>query len=429
MLRRPLKHVKLLPSKDYASLSIAKRTIVKCILNAQKMLGIYAARQISRSLPYSNYIEKLLPKNAITKSTHIKAEKNEIVSNSFLPKLSTANFNTFSNEDLTNHPKRLVFFGPKWYGPRPNFTFNHLISGAESVGYEVIQLDYISALNTLEFSSIEKMLYSSLEESKPNYILFSSSDEYVINQFREFNPTLIENLREAGFQFKLINVCGDLWRAEDFRSIEEWGNACDLFLHIDNQSIVKYSSKIREKALFYPYIGLSVASEGEKINSNSLFYSGQVRDSDRRIMLTNILKNKHQYPSLDLNFKVHYKWSSRDALSEAEYQKTLAESKFCLSFAQKGKDHFLIPWRSLEAISMGCVLLHQEGEYSKPLNELFLANEHYLAFETENDLMALLRDISQDTNAYDDIGKNARAYLQKNYSTANLWGSISRLLS
>jgi hypothetical protein len=308
---------------------------------------------------------------------------------------------------------------------------NQLKDSAHRVGYEVQYVDFISMLSpsNRNVDSIRELFEDALRNIKPDLVLFGSSDSYVYPFFKGINPEFVTEMRKSlSKSFSLVNVCGDLWRKADQESIQNWSEACNLFLHLDEYSMNRLSNRVREKALFYPFIGLNEFPARNRDRDYILFYSGQVRDSDRRIILNRVLKKFAQTNVLDINFKVHFSWTEKSALTELEYQQNMSNSDFCLSFAQKGPDHFLIPWRSLEALSAGCTLIHQEHPEFKPLSRIAVPFQHYLSFQNEVDLLNLLNEIKSNPASYREIGRKARLFWRERYSDWDLWNSINNKL-
>lgn len=81
--------------------------------------------------------------------------------------------------------------------------------------------------------------------------------------------------------------------------------------------------------------------------------------------------------SLELNtWYTHY-----NAINRADYLKKLASSTSCLGLSQRGKNHWILPSRSIESLRLSTALIQQEGpdcspaSFSKAVQRLFTFRE------------------------------------------------------
>ena len=410
-----------------------KKCVIAHLLKLQKSTGTLVARRLSRGKPFPAVTEKVLPQNKISKS-HQNKDKSELISlnDVFKPTLMEVRDVQFAMSKVKSKKKKIVIFGPEWYGSRPSFTMNQLKESARRVGYEAVYVDFVKLLASQNKNNqgIRDLFISSMKIEKPDYVLIGFTDSYVFPYFKGIDSEFIENVRsQLPTPFSLINVCGDLWRREDQLAVESWRESCDLFLHIDEFSMRKLSKEVQGKALFYPFIGLEDFPNAQDKNYLELFYSGQVRDSDRRIILNNVLKKLRNSQVLVANFKVHYAWDEDSALTEAKYRQSMSNADFCISFAQKGPAHYLIPWRSLEALSAGSVLIHQQHEDFSPLTMIANSNEHYLPFLDEESLLTLLSQIEKNPRDYLGISIRAQKFFKSRYSDWNFWELVDLRLN
>ena len=402
--------------------------IKKVFLPTQARLGIYLAKRLSNLQPYPDFLENFLPQNEISRQQKTSPSL-QIKNIRFMPELMKIRENHDCRHEVLSKSKTILFFCPKNYGVRSSFTINQLISSAKRVNYKIQQVDIEIQRKIKPNLSLREIFLEALNETNPEIVIFNSSDSYVLSEYREFTPSLISEIRDKK-KFKLINICGDLWRPEDKVVIESWSEQCDLFLHIDNFSIRSYSEEIQKKALFYPFLGLMPSRLKENQSSRrGIFYSGQVRDSDRRQILNKVLKHFSNLTKFELCIKAHYKFSEESAYSEEEYWELLHDVEICISFAQKGLDHFLIPGRSLEAIAAGCVLMHQETTSFRPMSEVLVPNLHYLPFEDFSDLRNAIKLVRNEPEKYRIMGDKASQFFRNRYTDWNLWYEIDRQIS
>jgi hypothetical protein len=342
--------------------NLKKNIVFSIWLPLQKRLGIYATKRLSKISSYPNSLEIFLPQNHISRRISRGLSSSEIEI-SYKPDLMSVHERLLSQSIVMSNSKKVLFFCPEKYGAKPSFTVSQLVDSAKRVSFEVHQVDFLQQSHNRD--DICSVFENSVKEIKPDIIFFNSSDSYVIPSFKDFTIKFVASMKEK-YVFSLINICGDLWRKEDHEAIEKWERVSDVILHLDDFSIRYFNEKVRKKALFYPFAGLMPTSDVTELKRNEIFFSGQVRDSDRRYMLNRMIKDWNNALNFKLNFKVHYEWTDESAYSADNYLQRLHESRFCISFCQKGVNHFLIPGRSLQAVAAGCILLHQESPEIQP---------------------------------------------------------------
>lgn len=389
-------------------------------LPLQKRLGIYVAKRLSKLSSYPNFFEIFLPQNQISyRISHgFSSSKIEI---SYKPDLMSVTERALSQSTVLSNSKKILFFCPEKYGAKPSFTVDQLVDSARRVSFEVHQVDFLQKSHSL--NDICSVFENSVKEIKPDIVFFNSSDSYVIPSFKNFTIKFVAAMKEK-YVFSLINICGDLWRIEDHNVIENWESVCDVILHLDDFSIQSFSEKVRKKALFYPFFGLMPIPGVTENKRSEILFSGQVRDSDRRYMLNRMVKEWKNAVNFRLNFKVHYVWTDESAYSEDNYLQKLNESRFCISFSQKGVNHFLIPGRSLEAVAAGCILLQQESPEFQPLSQVLVPRKHYIPFENYSDLKSILESIEDNPEEFTHIGISGMDFFRRRYSDWGFWHLI-----
>ena len=176
----------------------------------------------------------------------------------------------------------------------------------------------------------------------------------------------------------------------------------------------------QNKIIFWPYVGWVTKPPKFKSKMKKLFFSGNIKPSYRR----SVLKFTRKIcTKINLNFNVN-RFSQNvqnDTATTDVYLNSLHESQFVLGLSQKTEDRVIVPFRSLEAIALGCTLIQQEMNDDTPLSDLFIPNEHYLSFKSFKDLESILCNIKVNYVEYVKIGLNSQKYMQEHYSIEKMW--------
>jgi len=218
---------------------------------------------------------------------------------------------------------------------------------------------------------------------------------------------------------KIIGICFDIWRTFDHDCIQKWDPIVDYFIHMDKESEQRFNLN-SSKMIFWPYVGWVITPPNPKVKLKTVFFSGNIKPSYRR----SVLKFARKICSkINLNLTVN-KFAQLDSFEIAAsdiYLNSLHNSQFVLGLSQKTKDRVIVPFRSLEAIALGCTLIQQEMEDDAPLTELFTPNVHYLSFKSIKDLEYILSSTKTQYDEYVKIGLDGQKYMQENYSAENMW--------
>ena len=164
---------------------------------------------------------------------------------------------------------------------------------------------------------------------------------------------------------------------------------------------------------FYPFGAFSNISKEETLiesKTDQVFFSGQIRDSDRRWWLVQLssLARKQKF-SLELN--TWYKHNN--AINRADYLKKLASSTSCLGLSQRGKNHWILPSRSIESLRLSTALIQQEGPDCSPASFFLKPYKDYLPFVSLQDLRDISISFLKDQQLLIEIGLNGKKALEE----------------
>lgn len=361
-------------------------------------------------LPRSDF--KLQKKNKIQKLSEISHSKK-------LPQF-TQEIISFNGTNNPNIFKLIVFVVPD---SNNNLTQTTIVNLARSLrGINNVEFIVITRFGDVIISSKKldkKLSVQDIINLKPSYIFFEIHtifDNYEL--LEEQNLYNIKKLTQA----KLLGICFDIWRDFDLKFINKWSGLLDYFIHMDQESAVTNNLDLT-KMIFWPFAGW-VNSITPKLNKNKVIYfSGNIRPSDRRYILKFTGKICQKF-NLQINIDRADHSESTDLKSEVIYFKELNNSQYVLGLAQKSQSVILIPFRSLEAIFLNCTLIQQELNGNSPLSNMFIPYEHYLPFNTLEDIEIILKGIKVNNSEYVLMGKNSGEFMAKYYSPERMWSYL-----
>ena len=316
-----------------------------------------------------------------------------------------------------NKYKSLIFIVPDSNDSLTKFTILNL---AKSLEYDD-RINYLVITRFGEVISSNKKYSDTLSideiiNTNPDIILFEIHTIYEnFGLFNEQNFSTLKKLTKT----KIVGVCFDIWRDFDLSYIDKWDGLVDKFIHMDQESVYKYGLNLN-KMIFWPFVGW-VNPIKPRLNKNKVIYfSGNLRPSDRRYILK---FTKKISTKLKLQMHVNKIDHSQPNKSKSEdnYFDNLNQSQYVLGLAQKSKTTALVTFRSLEAIRLNCTLLQQEIEGISPLSIMFLPDEHYLPFNSLNDIARILKDISLGDSRCILVGKSGGDFMAKYYSPKLMW--------
>lgn len=263
--------------------------------------------------------------------------------------------------------------------------------------------------------------FSLLSDFAPDLVFFElhtlmNSD----SDFTIFSKAFILRLKEE-LGTKVCVICFDIWRDFDLTYLEYWSDLVDVFAHIDQ----KAASIIDEiyPMFFWPYPVLNSLLPVTAEKDYGIFFQGSVREYDRRKLLSHVARLAKKY-QIDFTFNVFSHHTNRKIPSRARYLKELSRAKYCVGLSQKSKDHWLITFRSIESICSGTILIQQTGPGFDPLSTLYKPYEHYLPFNNDLDLQAIIIIIKHYEKHIENLSENALTYHHINYNSHQIWSVL-----
>lgn len=226
--------------------------------------------------------------------------------------------------------------------------------------------------------------------------LINLQDESLIAQLQNLDNSKI----------RIFILCFDLWRESDRELIENWKGPKTTFLHMDN-TIYEENLLEHKKLLHWFFVGHFPDSIKEPFPLNRLFFSGNVKTSDRRAWIINLVEAA-DYLGVAIDLKLFsYGRKDNNRQEYGDFIKSMSASMYILGLAQKSDKQTLITFRSIEAVALGRVLIQQELTDSRPLQQFFIPYYEYLPFESPVDLAAYLYLIRNEPSLFIEIGNNA----------------------
>ena len=348
-----------------------------------------------------------LPKNGIRPHLHrITGE---------IPCLtSSLSIDEFSAKDeLKSQMNMVLILTPRKFGSYPNVIFQ----GLETFLLEQ-KVDFtwicLNELDTNYLDEVSKIISALCKDSKLTIIFDPLAPCELYERYRSMRASWFETQKSTS-NFSLFAFLGDIWREKDYASIVPWGGAVDRFFHVDPVACMKYPAEIRLKMVFYPFVSLPEAafkSQSKLKKEHQVFFSGQVRDSDRRWWLKecySLSKNN------EINFVVNswYKFQSGNVLSRNSYLTSLMQSSACLGLSQRGLNHWILPARSFETLRVGTALIQQEGQNCSPGQTFLRPFDDYIPFSSLEELREIFETILHDRDEIERIARNGQGALQR----------------
>jgi len=232
-----------------------------------------------------------------------------------------------------------------------------------------------------------------------------------------FSKDFIKDTKER-LGSKICVICFDIWREFDLSYLEYWSDLVDSFVHID-QKAASIVDRIYPM-FFWPYPALSSSLPERQHKDYGIFFQGSIREYDRRKLLSHVARLSKKY-EISFKFNIFPHHTGKNTPSRAKYLGDLARAKYCIGLSQKSRDHWLITFRSIEAIYSGAILLQQTGVDFDPLSILYKPFEHYLPFKNDLDLQAILFIIKNHEEKIEILSEKASTYHRLSYNSPHLW--------
>ena len=385
-----------------------KNAFLRVLIKYQDKAGKnYSNLLNSGKVRYATLLSFFLPKNGIRPHLHGITGENPRLTSS----LSIGEYLT--KDELDSEMNMVLILTPRKLGSYPNVIFQ----GLENFLLEQkVKFTWI-CLNELDsnyLDEVSKIISALCKDSKLTVIFDPLAPCELYERYRSMLPSWIETQKSTS-NFSLFALLGDIWREKDYASIIPWASAVDRFFHVDPVACLKYPAEIRLKMVFYPFVSLPEASytpQSKFKKEHQVFFSGQVRDSDRRWWLKecySLSKNN------DINFVVNswYKFKSGNVLSRDSYLASLMQSSACLGLSQRGLNHWILPARSFEALRVGTALIQQEGPNCSPGQTFLRPFEDYIPFSSLEELQEIFKTILHDRDEIERIARNGQGALQR----------------
>lgn len=391
----------------------------------QKRALALASFSISKLGNYPGILDKLISKNTFGVNKFKFYGASEV--NSKVQEIITRINSTQSSENRSNAtfsinspriPKKLAFLT---IGGPESITNKILSDIGKSYSGKAIFLNQKFYGSKLPLRVDLDENFDLLSEFAPDVVFFelhtlidSASDDTI------FSKDFISRLK-LELNVKICVICFDIWREFDHSYLEYWNNLVDIFVHLD-QKAAKSLNEVYPM-FFWPYPALNSPLPVNLNKDYGIFFQGSIREYDRRKLLSHVARISKKL-NLDFTFNVFSHHTARNTPSRAHYLSELVRAKYCIGLSQKSKDHWLITFRSIEAIYSGAILIQQTGLEIDPLSTLYTPYRHYLPFNSDLELQAILFIIKHHDKDLDLISKNAMSFHFSHYSGEQLWNGL-----
>jgi hypothetical protein len=261
-----------------------------------------------------------------------------------------------------------------------------------------------------------KLLYALATASEMKLVLFSYAPK-----FHKFpSLALLNHLEKNNAQ--IIKVWLDSWNEQIWDKrilpVSKVGSYNILFDQMNDLSrlkdpLGKYFQKLPSHTPI-PFIDF-------QSRENFLFYSGSISSGG------SYKPRKEHLDWLKFNgVKVVGVATDRQAKNFSprptyeQYRWQLGNSKVGLNFTWKHETH-VVTYRTWDILSSGVLLLQNE---SNVIKDFFIAGKHYLAFNSKQELLEIILDLSQNQNKIEQIALAGMAQYKKIMENNDLWNQI-----
>jgi len=327
-------------------------------------------------------------------------------------------------DEIENTNFKILLLTPRDYRGYPNQVFQDFSRHLDDTGRQYTWIDVQSDAAAAEFS---QELRRVTPQSKILLFVEPLATPEVFPQEWSSLKDLITKARQSHQNLRVVSWLGDIWREKDFVASTAFSEDADLFIHMDNLAISRFPNSFQNKSWFFPFASFDQGIFAPSTKNQNVFFSGQIRDSDRRFWIR--LASK-QLRRTDINFELNVweKWTL-GGLNLNDYANRLNTSFACLSLTQRGKEHWIIPARAIQALQSGCLLIQQEGVGKSPLSEFLNPGKHYLPFTNPIELNAIFQLIQNDPNLALNIALDGSNRIRELFTNSYFWRKCSNLFN
>ena len=387
-------------------LNYSKKYVYSIFKKLQDFFGNQASRNLNSGQSFQyKFFSLILPRN------EIHPVKDENFNRTELNYIFTKTKKVIASNSYDKSHLHVILLSPRNFGIHGNVIFDGLFDFLQNYG---IRTSWFCA-NEFGINFKDELSQLIIESSETiNTIVFIDPLAAVefFARYRDLDANWFLSLQSKA-HFTLAALLGDIWRPKDQISIFKFRDAVNVFFHMDEYSALKYSSDIYQKMFFYPLGAFSNISKEKTLmesKTDQVFFSGQIRDSDRRWWLVELssLAIKQKF-SLELNTWYKHK----NAINRADYLKKLASSTSSFGLSQRGKNHWILPSRSIESLRLSTALIQQEGPDCSPASSFLKPYKDYLPFVSLQDLRDISISFLKDQQLLIEIGLNGKKALEE----------------
>lgn len=345
---------------------------------------------------------------------------------------------SLSASPLTHNRKAKGYSESKQICPRVGSRLALIVQSKKATYKYHLGEMYLGTMNLLESLGIRcqivdgTMLESNLQNISPSAedLLIIIDNEMTVSEFSLVNSAL-KNSKARKLNSRIILLCYDLWREHDLDFIKSVANSVDRILHMDNVFVEHFFPvQIKRKAYLWPMARFWSESRnyqhGEVQVKNSVFFSGSVRQIDRREILDILLK-RLKSSNISSNFRIFDTLIPRSILKSRDYLHNLNSNSLILALGQKSPTHWIMTGRTVEALvaPRSGALVQQEGPRCRPLSELLVPFRDYLPFSNSGELSDLIFFAECEPEKIADIARSGREQIGRVFSYHELLATLN----
>lgn len=412
-------------------ISEISKLISKIKQYSESLIGEFLSNKLNKNKNSFRFLECLLPNNGIFSKYELILMKkmnnfnhfiNESAPCHFKDSFRAQNFNNFK-KPVSIFPDNVILLGPKAYMDGKYLVnswwefYNYMNS--KNINVKWIDLLEDKSINKFNLSHMVNSFFPNKDQKNVLFIDPLAAPETFL-EYRNIEAEVLHKMQTRS-NFRVIGLLGDIWREKDRRQILDVESYYDGYIHTDKIVSTTYPKNIQDKFYFFHFDAFdSGIYEPTHRKENTFFFSGQVRDSDRRYWLRNLINLSVLY-DIKIENQTWYRYASNKALKHSNYVEKLNSTQFLFSLSQKGKKNWVMTGRSKQALLSGCTLIHQENPESRMFDNILTPYVDYLPFSDVNELHEVVRFIKSFPNESRAIGMNGAIKFRQAFPERYFW--------
>ena len=290
----------------------------------------------------------------------------------------------------------------------------------EAYGWQVLRHDLSSFQNQATVAADYQALATLCRDNAADLLVL---DDFEARRGADAAGAILRALKRELPALRVVGIYMDPWLPENWGAIEAGADCLDA-VWSPVATPVWQRAAFSGKTLFLPFPhGGSFPAAAARIEPRLRFGGGvQYSNWDRAFWLAAIAD-----AGLPLTIAAsHHQHDKRDALeSYRGYMLQSATGEAALNFARRSNGISTVTGRTFETLATGTLLVQ---ERSDDVDLFFVANRHYLRFETMADLFDVADLLAREPGIAETIRRDGAAFFAGRYGDEQLVGYLDQLI-